>query len=172
MGLEEFIKKNREQFDDQQAANDVWVKIDKALDSERKPVLVELKWVYRVAASVALILTAGILVGYYMGSQSKADEFAQQRADIERYYEKKVDNKMMQLASYEVDPMIHADLENLEAVYTGLLSESEVDQERYVYALIENFEARLALLEKVLLRMKIHSEKGKKDNKDVYEIQI
>ena len=171
--MEKFIKQNRQAFDTELPSQRVWAGIENELhESASQPKMIELRLVYRIAASVALILTFGVLLGYYIGSNSTNREMAAKLADVERYYQSQMDTKMSELAAYQADDIVAEDLATLESRYTSLVSEDVYSEDQYMHAVIENFEARLAIMEKVLDRMKQYSNKGKREKNENVNIEI
>lgn len=97
--LEDFIKNNRDQFDDSEAPKGVWDRIDSELQKEDEKVktLPATSWYWK--AAVVILLGA---VTFLM-----ADRFRVQ------------DQLNMEVSS-------HADFKDLEAFYTSLISEKEM----------------------------------------------
>ena len=170
--MEKFIKENRAAFDTETPSNAVWTRIEGQLSEKKAPVMIELKWVYRIAASVAIVLSVGVLAGFYIGTAHTSSQFAQQVVDVERYYQGKLEEKMTELASYQASDIVSGEIQDLEARYASLVNEDVYVEERHMNAVIENFEARLAIMEKVLLRMKQYSNKGKKGKNENAELEI
>lgn len=170
--MEKFIKENRAAFDTETPTDAVWARIEGQLAEKKAPVMIELKWVYRIAASVAIILSVGVLAGYYIGTATTTSQMAQQMVDVERYYQNKMDDKMAELASYQATDVVASEINDLESRYASLASEDVYVEERHMQAVIENFEARLAIMEKVLLRMKQYSNKGKKGKNENVQLEI
>ena len=179
MKLEEFIKQHRSEFDDRQPSPEVWKRIRE--DMHEKPIaarMVSISVLYKVAASVVLLIGVGVVLGLYIGSlQSNQDQFTQAKEyqDIENYYQGQIDDRMKRLASYNVSPEVQEDLHNMDQLYQELRSEetrlASNSQEQHINAIIKNYESRIAIMEKVLERMKQHSEKKQNDSHDE-QIQI
>lgn len=169
--MEKFIRENRPAFDSEMPSHRVWEKIEGDLHPVRGR-MVPLSMVYRIAASIVLILAVGVLLGYYVGSQSQAEEIQRQMAGMERYYQKKMDKKMVQLADYQATDQVRSELTSLENGYARLASETPLDKEKYLRAVMTNFEARLALLERVLLQMEKYSKEGKNNENEIKDLQI
>lgn len=134
--------------------------------------MVELKWVYRIAASVAIVLSFGVLLGYYVGQSNSSTGIDRQLAGMEQYYQQKMEDKMRRLASYEALDMVRPELQNLEQGYAQLTSETPLDQDKYLHAVMTNFEARLVLIEKVLQQMEKYSNEEKTEENEVRDLQI
>lgn len=169
--MEEFIKKNRQAFDDAQPSVQVWERIEAELHRPQTK-MVEISMLYKVAASVAVILSLGVLLGYYVGSRSQMNSIEQQLAGVETYYQQKMEERMDLLDSYNATQVVQEELNGLESGYAKLVSERPLDEERYMQAVMANFEARLEVLEKVILQMEKYSNKGKINNNEIKDLQI
>lgn len=169
--IEEFIRKNREAFDDAIPPQSVWQSIESNLPSPGGR-LIELRLVYKVAAAVNVILGVGVLLGFYLGSQNQSSQTQVQLAHMEQYYQEKLNARMQLLTDYQASDMVRGELASLETGYAKLTSETPLDQDRYMLAVMRNFEARLALVEKVISHLEKYSNQGKKEKDEIRDLQI
>ncbi|MBL7825629.1 MAG: hypothetical protein JNJ57_03290 [Saprospiraceae bacterium] len=160
--LEQFIQQHREAFDEVAPDLRVWSEVAGALP-QPKARIVPLGWhrhLLRAAASVALLvigLGAGIWYAknFDESSMTMADVSAEY-GELEKYYERDINNKKEKLAvftgSQSADVM--QDLEQLDRVMEELREElahvPPANRQQVVRAMIENYKAKAAILERVL----------------------
>src|SRR5882762_9668172 len=78
--LEDFMKANREEFDDLEPSADLWKRIEKHLPAEgtqpkkREAKMFSLSFVMKVAASIIIIM--GIGFGLYLRTEKKSIDYA------------------------------------------------------------------------------------------------
>ena len=125
--LKEFIKSNREAFDDEMPTNKVWEGIAHRLKMTNKPSVAH--WLWK-AAAIFFFITSGYL---YVQNLEKAantnlvskiandEEFV----DTEEYYVAVINEKRNQIFDYtnndiEVEGMYEVDIEQLDAMYQVL----------------------------------------------------
>lgn len=162
--LERFICDHREAFDTEIPDLRVWSEVAASLpDDKPKARVISIGWhrhLLRAAASVALLvigLSAGI---WYAGNnQSEAMSMAdvsQEYAELQKYYEQDITSKKEKLAvfagSRSADVM--QDLDQLDRVMEELQQElanvPPANRQQVVRAMIENYKAKAAILERVL----------------------
>jgi hypothetical protein len=161
--LEKFIRNNREEFDDRQPPKDLWKAIDQHLEQkEKKTSRIIPIWRYaRAAAAAVLLIGTGVFIGRNMDNQTSEtvtmEEVFPEFFEAEQYYQKEVNSKVAQLASYNHDSSIDDDMKQLDKIYDELkneLSEAPKDQqERIINAMIANYRTKLSILERVLERI-------------------
>ncbi len=155
--LEKFILENRESFDDAVPGLKVWANIDRQLD--RRPSR-RVVWMKRLsmAAAVALLLTAGGVMGFFLANSSNElkslADISPEHAEMERYFKSQVTNKMAQLASYRQDTYVKPDIQELDTLYEQLKIElqqaPEGAEEQIIQAMINNYQTKIDILEQVL----------------------
>lgn len=155
--LEKFILDNRASFDDAMPGLHVWANIDRQL--EIKP-LRRIVWMkrLRLAAAVALLLTAGGIMGAYLANSSRQvkslADISPEHAEMERYFKTQVRNKMTQLASLRQDTYVQTDIQELDALYEQLSQELRTApqgaEEKIIQAMINNYQTKIDILEQVL----------------------
>lgn len=162
--LENFIRENREALDSEIPDLKVWANITKATPTKAK--IVGIGWqraLLRAAASVALLivgLTAGI---WYARSGEPAamamSEVSNEYAELEQYFQRDIAGKTQKLATFTgSQPVeVNQDLQQLDNVMAELRQElanvPEGNREQVIRAMIENYKAKAAILERVLERL-------------------
>ncbi len=156
--LEKFIRENRADFDTGVPSLNVWASLDQHLDRQRPSGRVVWMRRLRLAAAVALLLTAGGGIGAYLTNSSKTLEsladVSPEHAEMERYFSSQVNEKLAKLATYKQDGMVKADIQELDEAYEQLKLELENApagaDEQIIQAMIETYQTKISILEQVL----------------------
>ena len=112
----------------------------------------------RLAAAVALLLTAGGVIGAYLTNSSKSVEsladVSPEHAEMERYFSSQVEEKLAKLATYKQDGMVKSDIQELDETYEQLKLELQNAptgaDEKIIQAMIETYQTKISILEQVL----------------------
>ncbi len=160
--LEDFIKNNREQFDDAEPANELWQRIERRLprqtpDEKFQKTTFSVGFVFRVAAAVVLIMA--ICFTGYLKFSSRVDlttinpEYAQQQA----HYASLVETKRSELKTVtRTDPQLYQEFDTefarMDSVYKRLKNELPVspDREKVLRAMIQNLQIQTQVLNQQL----------------------
>jgi len=177
--LEKFILQNRESFDDQTPSLKVWAGIERAISGARRR---RLAWVrtLAVAASVLVLLLAGGFMGAYINSNyaqpqaSALETVDPEFGEMERYYQREIQSKLQQLASYDQAQSVRQDVAQLDEAMSELKQElrdaPEGREEEIVQNLIQNYRAKLLILERVLERIQNTKQENSKPTDDEVNI--
>ncbi|GAB4487250.1 MAG: hypothetical protein OHK0019_02040 [Saprospiraceae bacterium] len=162
--LEDFIRGNRESFDSEIPDLKVWANIVK--ETPGRAIILGIRWqrtLLRAAASVALLVTGlGLGIWYARLGEPPAmamSDVSNEYAELEHYFESDIAVKKEKLATFTgIQPAeVYQDLEQLDNVMTELKLElasvPEGNREQVVRAMIENYKAKAAILERVLERL-------------------
>jgi len=175
--LEQFIQDNRQEFDREIPSLKVWAAIDKELntDPEEKPVgKTRSMWRYAwIAASVALLLASGAFIGIQMtGEQSEIaslSDVSTEYAEMEVYYQKQIQEKVALLARYD-DQTVTKDLEQVDEFMKELQQELKEapkgNEEIIINAMIDNYQTKVNILERVLERIQSSNRKNLKSEEN------
>ncbi len=160
--LEQFIQDNREAFDFGAPSLKVWADIDVALEVKKGKVF-SLWRVVGIAATVALLLVAGGVIGSMLTQQTAPVKIASlesidpELAKIEDYYQQEFKEKYKVLASVPHDESIDEDIEqinkSMEELRKELVNAPRGTQQRIVENLIQTYKLKVQLLERVLQRL-------------------
>lgn len=177
--LEEFIAKNRAQFDDAEAPASVWTNIDHHLRNNRKESWFQRSSTLRIAASFIVLFGLGIVCGMYlMNTQSQKqfvanNEIQQEYQEAKDYYVQLVNNKMNQLNQHGEHREVLHDINQLEIIYqelrSELMSSNYSNQELLIEAMINNYKTRVDILETVLSKIEHTNNSIIKSNNNEYE---
>jgi hypothetical protein len=168
--VEMFIQNQRSAFDIAEPPVRLWAAIEQALPTPAAaapaPVL-HARWVrplVRVAAAVVL-LVSGIGIGTWHSEQRQADsvmamsEVSNEYAELENYYQSEISTQRQQLAKFtgSQSAEVGDDLQQLDDVMAELQAEMANvppgNREQIVRAMIENYETKKAILQRVLERL-------------------
>ncbi len=161
VNLEEYIKKNKEHWNDKSAPEHIWSNIENELDHPRD---------YGHGRWKKIILTILIIIGLlviYNLLTSKGDSFTTQSKnsklefaelenfhETEQYYQSAINVYYEKIQKYNVDATLEEDLRLLDENYTELLEEYKNAQGLYkgqvLRAIILNQKTKLQILENVL----------------------
>ena len=187
-GLEKFVKQNRLFLDTEEPNPLIWEGIEQQLDGgkpdnvvsiQRGGFRVKLYRIARVAAAVLVLLTIGGMLGlHFFGGQEQMavrtiSDLNPEYAEMESFYTQKINTQINELKTYQYDKSILEDIAELDAAFKELkeeLGESEevVEDEEIIHAMIENYQTKIDILERVLTRLK--TEKAPQSKKNEIEL--
>lgn len=159
--LEEFIKSNREAFDELEPSQEVWAKI---AGNTKKAKTVRLNGYFlRIAAVLVLAIVFSVLIvknNGFITNDNSAETIDPEMVELieaEAYYAGQVNSKMKEIekcyAAYpEIKDDVEADLKELQEMYNILktdLSEN-ISKKEVIEAMIENNRYRLKVVDEVL----------------------
>jgi hypothetical protein len=167
--LEEFIQKNRDDFDVMEPTDALWPRIRRSL---RTPTvgLWDAVWVWRAAAMIFMALSAylvipknGELVTAPRGNDLGAAEFK----DVEAFYFQQISEKVELIDDYQrldgLNGFTH-DFQQLEAMYMVLKEEMKVQPSQKVRdAMVLNLLVQIDLLNQRLHNLETEYEQKNKD---------
>ena len=149
--LEEFIRSNRESFDDLKAPARVWKRIGK------RSAPVHHLWKWSAIAAGALLLLA---VGYIMGNSGNRMYHSQEWAEYqeaEQYYQTRVNQKLSEVKTLPVSDQVLTDLQMLDEVYEELrkqlLEDPNASPQVLLAAMVKHQQQKLDVLEKIINRL-------------------
>ncbi len=160
--IETFIRQHRNAFDEHTPDLRVWEQVVQALPSEPGFHVQWLRHIRLAAAAVALLL-AGVGIGLWYGSAGPEQPVAlalgqvsPEYAELEDYFQREIQSRktrLNHLTTYS-QATVWEDLQQMDAAMAELQAElaqvPPANREPVVRAMIENYKARLAILECVL----------------------
>lgn len=184
--LEDYIRDNREAFDDAVPSLKVWAAIDKELGAQTDTVAktgrrISLWQVAAIAASVVLLLGMGAVMGSQLSfgnsvqeNLASDNEVFREVEDMKSYYESEIKNKEAKLVHYNERKNIAPDLaqidQHLKELTEELKSVPAGSEEQVINAMINSYQAKTAILEKVLENLE--NKKGQTNKNDSDETNI
>jgi len=155
--LEKFISQNKGQFDDRNPNPAIWNEIESRLPGHQARRISI--WKITSAAAVGLVLIlSGVITGMRVNN-SQAGMTAEyvEFQEAKQYFGNQLQQRVSALSAYDADPDVYNDLEELQQVYDQLTTELEdglaPNQNDIIQALIQNYQTRIDLLERVLSRL-------------------
>lgn len=173
--LENFIRDNRHQFDDQEPTNKVWKGIYRNLNTEDKP---RWSWMWK-AAAILFFLTSSVL--FYQLKFGKTqpliatngmEQLNSDFKSVESFYFEKISEKKELIYDFEednirVDGDFEQDLQKLDAMYAVLKDELKNNpSKKVVDALILNLLVRVDILNSELQKLEEYAS-GNKEKKEI-----
>jgi predicted component of viral defense system (DUF524 family) len=163
--LEDFIKMNKEEFDDLEPSADLWQKIEKHLPAEGAPIkkleakTFSLNFVLRVAASVIVVMGIAFVL-YLRHEKSEVVSFASINpvyAKQQVQYASMVESKRNELKTIaKSDPELYkefsSEIAKMDSTYNRLNKDlaTSPNQERVLRAMIRNLQIQSEILNQQL----------------------
>lgn len=167
--LERFILSNREAFDDDVPGLRVWANIERQLPPERSNRFSLLK-ISKIAAAILVLISFGAFLGIYftggnqLSSIAQIDDINPELIELERFYQKEIQEKINVLVSYEQDPGVIEDIEQLDNTMKELKNELSIapdgKEEEIIENLIKTYQTKIFILERVLSRLSTTNHKN------------
>lgn len=163
--LEEFVKNNRESFDDLEPSPGVWDKISENTSDKR--IIPISRQLLRIAAVVAVVAISSVFVlnsDLFLSdnyAKNINDPEIKELMEAEAFYAHLVNGKLKEIKKCyytfpELKNEIESDLNELEEMYKVLKSDlkENVDSKIVIEAMINNNRTRLELVDNVLQQIK------------------
>ncbi len=152
--IEDFIRNNREAFDDREAPSGLWSKIDAEVNPREEAQVKSIRkpWMFFLSGMAASLVLALAVVGGF-SLLSDPHDFSQsdvmkEYEQVEDFYSKQINVK---LSDIELNPTIQEDLEQLDYIYqelkAELLGSQHGNSQDILDALTENYQTKLQLIE-------------------------
>lgn len=167
MKLEKYIKDNRKAFDNELPSKQLWAEIAQHLPQQERRI--RPLWItMSVAASVSVLVVAGLFIAYQMG-QKDGQSYAIEKMEVQQYYQDRLNNEMGKLAGLNVQPEVLADLASFDTTMVNQKPMNEKEKEAQLKAIIQNFETRISIIEKLLDKTNENQgqQKTSKDEKSI-----
>lgn len=186
MKLENFVQENRQAFDDKMPKALLWDNIEARLDElqpKQETVVPKTKVIslrsrtYRyakVAAVGLILLVAGGFIGSYWTMQQQKSvtlgSISEEYEELESFYSQKVNQQMSELKKYNYDKNIIKDIEELDTAFKELEKELstkgiDTDNELIINEMIDNYQAKIEILERVLNGLEKNEPQNKENEK-------
>lgn len=159
--LEEFIKENREAFDQYEPSGKVWEQISKSKTKTKTVIFTN--WFLRVAAVLAVVAIFAVTITktdiFNSGeiAQQSDDPELRELIEAEAFYASQVNKKMDEIrkcyvAYPDIKEDVEMDLNELQQMYNELKTDlkENVSKKTVIEAMIENNRYRLKMVDEVL----------------------
>jgi len=158
MKIEEYIQKNRDKLDVHEPdTNEIWKNIRHSIDEKKIRRIHAFRW---IAASILVFLLVGTLIRHEIIVQKQITSLSQisnELAEQENEYHHQVNQKWVEYSEMEgnpspIEPMLIEELEQLDTIYQKGLNDIKQKgyNERAVVILLETYEKRLRIIEKLI----------------------
>lgn len=181
--LKVFINNKKQEFDDFEAPELIWEKIEKRLNADQKPTLfkdrvVKLSAIIRFAAIFLVICTAGVIFIKYQKKQASSisninEELAKQQIQFATMIEMKR-NEIRRIETK--DPLLYhefnSEIKAMDVSYQKLKKDlpNSPNQEETVKAMIQNLQVQLEVLNQQLKIIKNVNQIKKGEQNETYDI--
>jgi len=154
--LDDFIRKNRSDFDDKEPSGNVWNNIEASMNFGSASFLNSLA-LWRAAAVVFMVLSAYLLVPKSFFTSYKSDVAANEFRDVEAFYFQQISEKVELIDGFKKNEGLNGftqDFKQLEAMYMILKEEMRTRPSQKVKdALVLNLLVRINLLNQQLQKL-------------------
>ncbi len=160
--LEDFVRKNRQSFDDREPSSKVWSRIESSLGLRRKswmkPVVL-----WRAAAIFFMALSLYLLIPGPASRLANAQSM-REFSDVEAFYTQQISHKVELIGEFNGSDGLNGfthDFQQLEAMYAVLKEEMKTRPSQKVKdALVLNLLVRIDLLNQQLHRLEKEQDGG------------
>jgi hypothetical protein len=168
--LEDFIRKNRREFDDREPSDKVWTGVESSLELiKRRVSLWNYTPLWRAASIILLAVTGYLLIPKHQTSALRETAAAGDFKDVEAFYTKEISEKEDLIDAFKRNEGLNGftrDFEQLEAMYMVLKEEMKTHpSEKVKDALVLNLLVRIDLLNQQLHRLEAGEYTDKKEHK-------
>ena len=164
--LEQFIKENREMFNQTEPPEGHFERFEsRLLKKRRKTRMRELYRISRVAAVVLLLITTSLLIYQQLSPKPSQPlslgDLSQEMADVEFFFISQVNRMTQTIREYPtpdneaIKAEMLRELENRDSVYTHLQKEMGEfpGEERIVRAMIQYYQTKLLVVQRILTQL-------------------
>ena len=154
--LEEFIRNNREAFDDKEPGEKIWTGISASLRLRRTSVWNSVV-LWRAAAVIFMVLCGYLLIPQNAKTPIAKDNSSTEFDDVEAYYFRQITEKVEMIDDFQKSEGLNGfthDFQQLEAMYMVLKEEMKTSPSQKVKdALVLNLLVRIDLLNQQLHKL-------------------
>jgi hypothetical protein len=168
--LDDFIKKNREAFDDKVPSEKIWRNIDASMRFA-SPGLWNSLGLWRAAAVIFMMLSVYLLIPKPVIKSDKTELAANEFRDVEAFYFEQISEKIELIDGFQKTEGLNGftqDFKQLEAMYMILKEEMKASPSQKVKdALVLNLLVRINLLNQQLSKLDKEYKTDKKKEEEV-----
>lgn len=164
--FEHFIQKNRNHFDHAEPPAHLWHRISAEMQPPTPTIrkLQMTRWHYAIAASVLILIGAGL--GWWLAPRmaSAPDPMMAEFIEAESYYQQRIATSVSQLREYGALPVVEADIQE----FNGFIDELKVELDKVppahrpavIRSLIQNYQVKLDMLEHIIHQIEPTKQKN------------
>lgn len=166
--LENFIDRNRDDFDDKEPAEKVWRGIEKSLPGGKRLWNSLILW--RAAAVLFLALSVYLFIPKISGTNLQNKQVLSEFNDVEEFYIQQISDKVQLIGQFKEADGLNGftnDFHQLEAMYMVLKEEMKTHPSKKVKdALVLNLLVRIDLLNQQLHKLETKQDKSNDSERD------
>lgn len=172
--LEKYIIENREQFETEEPEQGHLDRFSAKLKQENKPVRrLKFRHAIQIAASVAIIITSGIVIvkSNKGGSKMAVVEVPEQYQETQNYYAQQVNYRYDEIESFEFTEeeekeMLLKELQEMDEYYQELLVDLDANpgDERVIAALIKHYKMKMLVMDQIIEQLKQFNQQKSVEN--------
>ena len=172
--LEKYIIENREKFTTDEPDTGHFDRFSAKMQEGKRPVRkVHFRHVLQIAASVAILLTSGIVIVKSSKGKSKmaAIEVPAQYQETQNYYVQQVNFRYDEIESIsfseeEEKEMLLKELQEMDSYYQELLVELNANpcDERVISALIKHYQMKMLVMDQIIEQLKEFNQQKSENN--------
>ncbi len=174
--LEQYIEQHRQAFDSASPRPALWEQIDEQVNGPHKVRRLSWRHIARIAAAVLLVLVVGAVIGNEWQKRQQGDTLSKELTEIEAAYQNRIKVQMTRLSDSGYHEAVYADLKELETFVAELKTElhntPESGREAVLTAIINNYRARLEILQMVLQKLESSQNQQSKNSKNDENIKL
>lgn len=177
--LERFIRDHRPLLDEEVPNLKIWADIERRLPNKH-PMRARIYRLASIAAAMVLLISTGIAIGVFWVAPQEVPQLADMEhidpevLQMEQFYQSQIQEKYQLLTTYQPDPVVKQDFEQLDQTMLELreelLNAPEGKEEEIIHNLIKTYQTKVSILERVLER--VQSTNHKKINHNENEISM
>jgi len=154
--LKDFISDNKEGFESEFPSDNLWQKIENELEGRKETKIISFQRFLPYVAAAAVVILGMFFFLNSDGEQIIADQtediqnnLVADFGEVEGYYMVQVNDRLKSLKSYDVDPELLEEVDDLKQEFEELKIEMGLgaDPGMVLEAMIENYRLRLEILE-------------------------
>ncbi len=168
--LEQYIRENREAFSDEEPAGGHKDRFREKLTGQPKTRRVTFRYAMQIAASLAVIIAAGIVIvkTSKSGDKMAAVNLPAEVEEARNYYVRQVNDRYEQINTYDFDSgkekeMLLEELKEMDSYYRQLLEDLNANpgDERAIQALIHHYQMKVSVMDQIIQQLdQINTQKS------------
>lgn len=172
--LEKYMIENREEFNSEEPGEGHFDRFSKRLKEAKRPVRkVRFRHVLQIAASMAILLSSGIVIVKSSKGKTKMAvvEVPGQYQETQNYYIHQVNSRYSEIETLnfsedEEKEMLLEELREMDVYYQELLSDLNANpgDERVISALIRHYQMKMYVMDQIIEQLKEFNQSKNRNN--------
>jgi hypothetical protein len=172
--LEKYIIENREEFSSDEPDTGHFDRFSKKMQAGKRPAMkVRFRHILQIAASIAILLSSGIVIVKSSKGKSKMAiiEVPAQYQETQNYYTHQVNSRYNEIESMnfseeEEKEMLLKELQEMDIYYQDLLVDLNANpgDERVISALIKHYQMKMLVMDQIIDQLKQFNQTKSENN--------